>query len=365
MWETITAGRVWQGELCNQRKDGTLFWEQASISPIRDEHGTTMNYVAVKEDITAKKRAAEEFEKTQRQLQQAQKMEAVGRLAGGVAHDFNNLLTVIQGYGELLQASLEGDAEKRESVVEIVKAAERATALTRQLLAFSRHQVLEMRVLDVGAVVADTEKMLKRLIGEDIEVVVVKPAALGRVKANSGQIAQVVLNLAVNARDAMPGGGRLTVALADADLEAPLAAIQDSVLPGRYVVLSVTDTGTGMDTETVDHIFEPFFTTKERGKGTGLGLATVYGIVRQAGGNVAVETAPGAGATFRVYLPRCDEPMTSGLRPAVASRHGTETVLLVEDEPGRPRPREGGPRTAGLYGARRRKRGGRARRRHP
>jgi PAS domain S-box-containing protein len=333
MWETITAGRVWQGELCNQRKDGTLFWEQVSISPIRDEHGTTMNYVAVKEDITLKKRAAVELEKTQRQLQQAQKMDAVGRLAGGVAHDFNNLLTVIQGYGEVLQASLKGDAEKSESVVEIVKAAERAATLTRQLLAFSRQQVLEMHILDVGAVIADTEKMLKRLIGEDIEVVVVKPAALGRVKANSGQIEQVVLNLAVNARDAMPGGGRLTLELADADLDAPLAAAQDSIPPGRYVVLSVSDTGTGMDAETVGHIFEPFFTTKEKGKGTGLGLATVYGIVRQTGGYVAVETSPGAGTTFRIYLLRCAEQMTSEIRPSVPSRHGTETVLLVEDEP--------------------------------
>jgi signal transduction histidine kinase/ActR/RegA family two-component response regulator len=274
-----------------------------------------------------------QLEKTQQQLQQAQKMEAVGRLAGGVAHDFNNLLTVIQGYGELLQASLEGDAEKRESVVEIIKAAERATALTRQLLAFSRQQVLEMRVLDVGAVVADTEKMLKRLIGEDVEVVVERPAALGLVKADPGQIEQVVLNLAVNARDAMPGGGRLTLALANADLEVPFAAAQDSIPPGRYVVLSVTDTGTGMDAETLGHIFEPFFTTKERGKGTGLGLATVYGIVRQTGGYMAVETAPGAGTTFRVYLLRSDEKTASGIRPNVHSRRGTETVLVVEDEP--------------------------------
>ena len=274
-----------------------------------------------------------QLEQTQQQLQQAQKMEAVGRLAGGVAHDFNNLLTVIQGYGELLQASLEGDAEKRESVVEIIKAAERATALTRQLLAFSRQQVLEMRVLDVGAVVADTEKMLKRLIGEDVEVVVERPAVLGLVKADPGQIEQVVLNLAVNARDAMPGGGRLTLALANADLEVPLAAAQDLIPPGRYVVLSVTDTGTGMDAETLGHIFEPFFTTKERGKGTGLGLATVYGIVRQTGGYMAVETAPGAGTTFRVYLLRSDEKTTSGVRRNVHSRRGTETVLVVEDEP--------------------------------
>ena len=216
---------------------------------------------------------------------------------------------------------------------EIVKAANRAAALTRQLLAFSRQQVLETRVLDVGAVVADIEKMLKRLIGEDVDVVGVSPAALGRVKADPGQIEQVVLNLAVNARDAMPGGGRLTLTLADVDLDAPLAATLDAIPPGRYVVLSIADTGTGMDAETLRHIFEPFFTTKEKGKGTGLGLATVYGIVRQTGGYVAVETAPGAGTTFRIYLPRSPDPITSGVRSAVRSRLGTETVLLVEDEP--------------------------------
>src|ERR1035437_5046864 len=299
---------------------------------LADVHGSLIEIAGRKvifgffADVTARLRLEAQF-------LQAQKMEAVGRLAGGVAHDFNNLLTVIQGYGELLHASLADDPERRESLGEIVKAAERAAALTRQLLAFSRQQVLEMRVLDVGAVVADTEKMLKRLIGEDVEVVVERPAALGLVKADPGQIEQVVLNLAVNSRDAMPGGGRLTLALANADLEVPLAAAQDSIPPGRYVVLTVTDTGTGMDAETTGHIFEPFYTTMERGKGTGLGLATVYGIVRQTGGYMAVETAPGAGTTFRVYLLRSDEKTTSGVRPNVHSRRGTETVLVVEDEP--------------------------------
>jgi nitrogen-specific signal transduction histidine kinase len=274
-----------------------------------------------------------EMKRLEAQFRQAQKMEAVGRLAGGVAHDFNNLLTVIQGYGELLAKSLEGDPERRESMDEIVKAAERAAALTRQLLAFSRQQVLEMRVLDVGAVVADIEKMLKRLIGEDVEIVVVMPPALGRVKADPGQIEQVLLNLAVNARDAMPEGGRLTLELADVELDAPLAASHEAIPPGRYVVISMSDTGCGMDAETLGHIFEPFFTTKEKGKGTGLGLATVYGIVRQTGGYVAVKTAPGAGTTLRIYLPRCAESVASGIRPSGLSRRGTETVLLVEDEP--------------------------------
>ena len=266
------------------------------------------------------------------QLRQSQKMEAVGRLAGGVAHDFNNLLTVIQGYAELLGGSLGGDAEKRESVTEIVRAAERASALTRQLLAFSRRQVLETRVLDLGEVVADAERMLRRLIGEDVEVVVVKPAALGRVKADPGQIEQVLLNLAINSRDSMPGGGRLTVELADLSLDAPLTTSHDSLPSGRYVVISVRDTGCGMDAGTLTHLFEPFFTTKEKGKGTGLGLATVFGIVKQSGGYVDVASAPGAGTTFRIYLPRSDAPTTSGVHPRVSSRSGSETVLVVEDE---------------------------------
>jgi len=273
-----------------------------------------------------------ESKQLESQLRQAQKMEAVGRLAGGVAHDFNNLLTVIQGYAELLGASLANDPERRESVVEIVKAAERAAALTRQLLAFSRRQVLEMRVLDLGAVVADTEKMLRRLIGEDVEVVVVKPATLGRVKADPGQLEQVLVNLAVNSRDAMPGGGRLTLELADVTLDAPFTTSHDSIPPGRYVVGAVRDTGSGMDAETLGHLFEPFFTTKEKGKGTGLGLATVFGIVKQSGGYVDVASAPGAGTTFRVYLPRTDARTTSGARPPVFSLSGWETVLLVEDE---------------------------------
>ncbi|HEX2758659.1 MAG TPA: ATP-binding protein, partial [Thermoanaerobaculia bacterium] len=192
--------------------------------------------------------------------------------------------------------------------------------------------VLETRVLDLGAVVADTEKMLRRLIGEDVEVVVVKPATLGYVKADPGQIEQVLLNLAVNSRDAMPGGGRLTVELADVTLDAPFATSHDSIPSGRYAVVSVRDTGSGMDAETLSHLFEPFFTTKEKGKGTGLGLATVFGIVKQSGGYVDVASAPGAGTTFRVYLPRTDARTTSGVRPRVSSRSGSETVLVVEDE---------------------------------
>ncbi len=276
-------------------------------------------------DVTERKRL-------EAQLVQAQKMEAVGRLAGGVAHDFNNLLTVIQGYAELLGASLANDAGRSESVGEIARAAERAAALTQQLLAFSRRQVLETRVLDLGAIVADTEKMLRRLIGEDIEVVVVRPATLGRVKADPGQVEQVLLNLAVNSRDAMPGGGRLTLELANVNLDTPFTSSHDSIPPGRYVVILVRDTGSGMDAETLGHLFEPFFTTKEKGKGTGLGLATIFGIIKQSGGYVDVASAPGTGTDVRVYFPRSDARATSGVRPRASSRPGSETILVVEDE---------------------------------
>jgi PAS domain S-box-containing protein len=315
---------TFHGEIDFLRRDRTKFTGEISSAVFMDRHGQPRTSMVIR-DITDRRQL-------EAQLVQAQKMEAVGRLAGGVAHDFNNLLTVIQGYAELLRTSLADDPERRESVGEIIRAAERAAALTRQLLAFSRRQVLEMRVLDLGAVVADTEKMLRRLIGEDIEVIVVKPATLGSVKADPGQIEQVLVNLAVNSRDAMPSGGSLTLELADVTLDAPLTTSHDSIPPGRYVVVSVGDTGSGMDAETLAHIFEPFFTTKEQGKGTGLGLAMMYGIVKQTGGYVDVASTPGAGTTFRIYLPRSAGSMTSGLRPSVLSRHGTETVLLVEDE---------------------------------
>jgi two-component system cell cycle sensor histidine kinase/response regulator CckA len=326
LFEETKEGKTDRYQLTKRfvRPDGSAVTANAVVTAMRNS-GSLRHFVALIEDITDKTRMEEE-------LRQAQKMEAVGRLAGGVAHDFNNLLTVIQGYAELLGASLANDPERRESMGEIVRAAERAAALTRQLLAFSRRQVLETRILDLGEVVADTEKMLRRLIGEDLEVVVVKPATLGHVKADPGQIEQVLLNLAVNSRDAMPGGGRLTLELADVNLDAPFTTSHDSIPSGRYVVVSVRDTGNGMDAETLSHLFEPFFTTKEKGKGTGLGLATVFGIVKQSGGYVDVASAPGAGTTFRVYLPRSDARTTSGVRPRVSSRSGSETVLVVEDE---------------------------------
>ncbi|MEK9133353.1 MAG: ATP-binding protein, partial [Pseudomonadota bacterium] len=267
-------------------------------------------------------------------LRQAQKMEAVGQLAGGIAHDFNNMLTVINGYSDVLLQALPADDAQRDSVTEIRQAGERAATLTRQLLAFSRRQVLELRVLDVNAVVTNVDKMLQRLIGEDITLVTVLKSGLGCVKADPGQLEQVIVNLAVNARDAMPQGGKLTIETGNVDLDETYAGQRFFVQTGPYVMLAVSDTGFGMDAETQKHIFEPFFTTKEKGKGTGLGLATVYGIVKQSGGYVWVYSEVGKGTTFKVYLPRVPDAIASAGHKTQPSRSvlGSETILLVEDD---------------------------------
>ena len=264
------------------------------------------------------------------QLRQAQKMEAVGRLAGGVAHDFNNLLTAIMGYSDFLLMKMGDGDPSRQYVEEIKKAGERAASLTRQLLAFSRKQVLQPKVLDLNSIVADINKMLGRLIGEDIVIETSTDLRLGHVKADPGQIEQVIMNLVVNARDAMPGGGRLLIKTANVELDEGGASLD----AGSYVMLMVSDTGTGMDKQTQSHIFEPFFTTKEQGKGTGLGLSTVYGIVSQSGGAIEVESEPGRGTTFKILLPRVDGPVEvkamAGSLDAQAP--AVETILLVEDE---------------------------------
>jgi signal transduction histidine kinase/CheY-like chemotaxis protein len=280
------------------------------------------------------RRAYDELAETQGQLEQAQKMDAVGRLAGGVAHDFNNLLTVILGRTDILLHPLKPEDPMRRGIELIQRTAGRAADLTRQLLAFSRKQVLESVVLDLSAVTTDMKDMLGRLIGEDIALLTTPTPGLGRVKADRGQIAQVIMNLAVNARDAMPQGGRLIVETADIDLDDEYVRRHVGARPGPHVMLAVSDTGTGIPHEIQPQIFEPFFTTKEQGKGTGLGLATVYGIVKQSGGYIEVDSEPGQGTTFRVYLPRLDAepaPVDRSARPAAG---GIETILLVEDEEG-------------------------------
>ena len=299
-----------------------------TAAPIVDDKGNLAGAVLVFRDITEHRRVEES-------LRESHKMEAVGRLAGGVAHEFNNLLMVIRGYSELLLQRSSANDLVRTNAEEIRKAADRAASLTRQLLAFSRKQVLQPKVLDLNAVVTEVEKMLRRLIGEDIELTAVLDLALGPVKADPGQIEQIILNLAVNARDAMPQGGRLTLKTANVTLDQAYVRQHLGATPGPYVLLAVSDTGVGMDAETRSHIFEPFFTTKGAGKGTGLGLSTVYGIVKQSGGTIWVESAPGRGTTFEIYLPLVEETAASGeLHRALPAPTpgGTETILVVEDE---------------------------------
>ncbi len=275
-------------------------------------------------------RARSERKSLEEQLRQAQKMEAVGRLAGGVAHDFNNILTAILGYSQMIQGQLGAGHELLREVCEVEKAAQRAAALTRQLLAFSRRQVLQPRVLDLNAVVQGIDSMLKRLLGADVPLLMEYGEGLWRIKADAGQIEQVLMNLVVNARDAMPQGGKLTIRTQNVELGEGTEGLE----PGSYVTLAVIDTGTGMDEATQAQIFEPFFTTKESGRGTGLGLSTVHGIVKQSGGNIVVESAPGQGSTFTVYLPRVDaapEAKRSTLRED-PSPGGSETIMVVEDD---------------------------------
>jgi two-component system, cell cycle sensor histidine kinase and response regulator CckA len=275
-----------------------------------------------------------ERQSLEEQLRQAQKMEAVGRLAGGVAHDFNNLLMVIKGHTELLLNALPASDQISRKIEHIDRAADRATALTRQLLAFSRMQVLQPRVMNLNSIVEDMGNLLPRLIGEDIELVIRPSSALGMIRADGSQMEQVIMNLAVNARDAMPGGGKLVIETANADLDHSYSAAHPVVNPGRYVLLAVSDSGVGMDAATQAHIFEPFFTTKEQGKGTGLGLATVYGVVKQSGGFIWVYSEVGKGTCFKIYLPRVDQPAEApgAVLPFADVPRGTETVLLSEDE---------------------------------
>ncbi|MBV9480643.1 MAG: PAS domain S-box protein [Acidobacteria bacterium] len=323
----LAGGQLRGIEVQWRRKDLRIITVRLSGRSIQ-EVDKTCGFEMIAEDIT-ERRLLEE------QLRQAQKMEAVGQLAGGIAHDFNNLLTVIKGNSQLLLEKLHAVDARRTGVEQIQKAADRAASLIYQLLAFSRKQVIEFRVLDLNSMIANALQLLRRLMGEHIELSIREGKDLGRVKADAGQMEQVVMNLALNARDAMPGGGKLTIETQNIELDHH-GSDAVTVAPGRYVMLTVTDTGTGMDEETMAHIFEPFFTTKAVGKGTGLGLSTVYGIVKQSSGFITAHSELGVGSTFRVYLPRIDQPVDSVEMPGPASEHyaGSETVLVVEDEDG-------------------------------
>jgi PAS domain S-box-containing protein len=312
-----------------RRKDSTLIDVSMWSAPLRDGSGAVHGAVVVVADITDRKRLEEQF-------QQAQKMEAVGRLAGGVAHDFNNLLTVITGYCQMLLDRLEPADPAYEDMQQVLRAADRATTLTKQLLAFSRKQIVQPKVVDLNMLLRDMDHILKRLIGEDIDLHIETQAELGQVRVDPGQLEQVIINLAVNARDAMPKGGKLTVELRNAYIDDSFIARHFAVAPGAYVLLAVSDTGVGIPPEVQQHLFEPFFTTKEKGRGTGLGLSTSYGIVKQNAGEILVYSEVGVGTTFKIYLPRVDEPVSVERTPVVELpvRRGTETILIVEDEEG-------------------------------
>ena len=309
-----------------QHRDGRWMWWHDRAGSVAGGLGERVAE-GLLSDITQRK-------EIEQQVRQRLKMEAIGKLAGGLAHDFNNLVMVIKGNSEILSSVVGPNEAQRRNIEQIGKAADRAASLTRQLLAFSRMQVLQPRVLDLNAIVAEMGKMLPRLISESIEFVFAPDSTLGRVKADSGQLEQVILNLAVNARDAMPQGGKLVIETKNFNMDEESASRHQPAKPGQYVLLTVSDTGHGMDAETQSHIFEPFFTTKSQGKGTGLGLATVYGIVKQSGGFIWVYSEPGQGTTFKIYLPRVDEPLESTVpnQEKIVTVGGTETLLLVEDE---------------------------------
>jgi two-component system cell cycle sensor histidine kinase/response regulator CckA len=316
------------------RKDGSRVEVSVKASRLSDADGKVYGASVIARDLSEQHKIQSTLRRTEEQLRQAQKMEAVGSLAGGVAHDFNNLLSIILSYTNLIVEDLKPGDPIRADLEEVYKAGARAAELTRQLLAFSRQQMLQPTVLDLNQIVAGLQKMLARLLREDIVLSVLASPTVGKVHADQGQIEQVIMNLVVNARDAMPHGGNLTIETANVRLDADYAANHHGVVPGPYVMVAVTDTGVGMDRATQDRAFDPFFTTKEKGKGTGLGLSTVYGIVQQSGGHVWLYSEPGKGTTFKIYLPRTDRAADASpsLQPAPVTLRGTETVLLVEDD---------------------------------
>ncbi len=328
MWETLAQGRIWKGRMVNRRKDGTHFTEDAVISPVRDAGGRIVHYSAVKRDITDHLKSSE-------MLQQAQKMESVGRLAGGVAHDYNNMLSVILGYTELAMDRVAPDDPLYEDLQEILNAARRSADITRQLLAFARKQAVAPVTLDINDTVEGMLKMLRRLIGEDIDLVWLPSAGVWPVRMDPSQLDQILANLCVNARDAIDGVGKLTIETHNKTFDREFCEAHAAYMDGCFVLLSVSDDGRGMDRETLNHVFEPFFTTKNVGEGTGLGLATVYGVVKQNNGFIHVASEVGKGTAFHIYLPRNTSGGTAVRteEPGDIPRGSGETVLLVEDEP--------------------------------
>ncbi len=326
MCEVLLRGEVWEGHFINRRKDGTLYEEDATISPVRDSAGDIVSFVAVKRDVTR-------LLSLEKQLRMAQKMEAVGTLAGGIAHDFNNALTVIIGFGEMLKRRIASDSKSVSDLDQILGSAERASVLTRQLLTFARRQIVDLVNLDLNQLVTDLEKLIRKVTKEDIEIKIFPAESPMTICADPGQIDQVLMNLCLNARDAMPAGGRLVIETGTTSLEEEYLKQYPYMKAGRYVVLSVSDTGIGMDEKTRERVFEPFFTTKGPDKGTGLGLAVVYGIVKQHNGFIHIYSEPGKGSTFRVYFPAVDAPPDTKIAASHAvTSGGSETILLTEDE---------------------------------
>lgn len=328
LWATISSGKTWTGCMVNKRKDGTLYTEEMTISPVRNISGLIVNYVAVKRDITEHLRLAAQF-------QQAQKMEAVGLLAGGVAHDYNNMLSVILGNAELAKNKVDPDQSLHADLEEIIKAAKRSTGITRQLLAFARKQTITPVVLDLNQTVESMLKMLRRLIGEDIDLAWLPEVDVWPVKMDPGQVDQILANLCVNARDAISDVGKITIETGNAVFDETYCTQHAGFIAGEYALLSVSDNGNGMDKETLEQIFEPFFSSKGVGKGTGLGLSTVYGIVKQNNGFINVYSEPGEGTTFKIYLSRHPGQVGDTQREEMVKIHRGhgQTVLVVEDEP--------------------------------
>ncbi|MEK7475257.1 MAG: ATP-binding protein [Candidatus Coatesbacteria bacterium] len=322
-------------EVRRARRNGSVMEINYSISPTTDAEAKILGFTLIAVDVTELKRVEEIGQRRQEEIRELQKVEAIGRLAGGIAHDFNNIMTAVVGYSELLLNDLPQEGRVRRIVGEIHKAGQRATELTQQLLAFSRRQMLQPKVLDINQVFQEVEKLLQRLLGEDIEIVTKLDKRLWSAYADRDRIMQVILNLAVNARDAMPNGGKLIIESRNSVLDTAYAQLHPGISAGEYVALVISDTGHGMDDQVKAHLFEPFFTTKEVGKGTGLGLATVYGIIRQAGGHISVYSEVSHGTTFRIYLPRSteqQEPQPTPPKIPEVARGGNETVLLAEDE---------------------------------